>query len=387
MKYLLLALIMASSALVLSQKELSLEDAVMQQYRKFYPDRLTGFQWLPNTTQYVYLSEDRGTLLKSDVNSDKEQILLSTEELNEILDAEFRGFYPVSFSTENDFYINDGASYYEVDLVSKTGKTLHSLEGNVSSPTFEPASKKIAYLIDNNVMLSDENGEIIKVTQHSDPNIVSGQAIARSEFGITGGLFWSAKGNYLAYYQKDETAVHDYPLLNINDTPGSLMSIKYPMAGQKSEKSKIGIFNTKSLQTVFITPLGNEDDYLTNVSFTPDEKYLFVAEVNRGQNHMWLHVYSAETGDFVKTILEETNSKWVEPEHPAYFPCEDENKFVWMSEKDGFMNLYYYDFNGKLIDQITNHDFVVKEILGLSKDKKHLYYSATGPNPYEHYGI
>ena len=57
---------------------------------------------------------------------------------------------------------------------------------------------------------------------------------------------------------------------------------------------------------------------------------------------MWLHVYSAETGDFVKTILEETNSKWVEPEHPAYFPCEDENKFVWMSEKDGFMNLYYY---------------------------------------------
>ena len=56
MKYLLLALIMASSALVLSQKELSLEDAVMQQYRKFYPDRLTGFQWLPNTTQYVYLS-------------------------------------------------------------------------------------------------------------------------------------------------------------------------------------------------------------------------------------------------------------------------------------------------------------------------------------------
>ena len=239
MKYLLLALIMASSALVLSQKELSLEDAVMQQYRKFYPDRLTGFQWLPNTTQYVYLSEDRGTLLKSDVNSDKEKILLSTEELNEILDAEFRGFYPVSFSTENDFYINDGASYYEVDLVSKTGKTLHSLEGNVSSPTFEPASKKIAYLIDNNVMLSDENGEIIKVTQHSDPNIVSGQAIARSEFGITGGLFWSAKGNYLAYYQKDETAVHDYPLLNINDTPGSLMSIKYPMAGQKSEKSKI----------------------------------------------------------------------------------------------------------------------------------------------------
>ena len=66
---------------------------------------------------------------------------------------------------------------------------------------------------------------------------------------------------------------------------------------------------------------------------------------------MWLHIYDAESGEFVKTILEEENSKWVEPEHPAYFTCEDENKFICMSEKDGFMNLYYYDFNGKLIDK------------------------------------
>ena len=96
---------------------------------------------------------------------------------------------------------------------------------------------------------------------------------------------------------------------------------------------------------------------------------------------MWLNVYSSEDGNFVKTLLEETNERWVEPETPAYFPCEKENDFVWMSEKDGYMNLYYYDFNGKLKYQVTNHEFVVKEILGMSSDKKHLYYSATGENP------
>jgi dipeptidyl-peptidase-4 len=32
-------------------------------------------------------------------------------------------------------------------------------------------------------------------------------------------------------------------LLDINETPGKLVSIKYPMIGQKSEKPKVGIYN------------------------------------------------------------------------------------------------------------------------------------------------
>lgn len=381
MKYILFTLLMAIGTIVAAQKELSLEDAVMQQYRSFYPERISGFSWLPNSTKYVFFSPDRGTLFQSSVASQKKEILLDRAELSTLLETEIRGFYPLNFISEEFFFMNDGSSFYEVDLSIKKGKTLHRLEQNASAAIFEPKSKQVAYLIENNVMLRDNKSKIIPVTQNNDPNIVSGQAIARSEFGITGGLFWSSKGSFLAYYQKNESKVHDYPLLNINETPGSLKSIKYPMAGQKSETAKVGIFNTKSQKTVFITTRGDADGYLTNVSFTPDENYLFVAEVNRGQNHMWLNVYDTRTGAFVKTVLEESNEKWVEPEHPAYFPCDDENKFVWMSEKDGFMNLYYYDFSGKLIDQITNHSFVVKEILGMSKDKKHLYYSATGTNP------
>jgi dipeptidyl-peptidase-4 len=381
MKQLLSTIFIAIFGLINAQKELTLDDAVMQQYRKFYPERIVGFNWLPNTTKYVYLSADRGTLYTSSPSTKKEEVLLNKEGLNKLLDTDLWGFYPLDFTSEDKFFMNDGASFYEVDLKEKKGRTLHSLEEGASSPLFEPVTKKLAYLIDNNVMVRDVNSKIIAITQNDDLNIVSGQAIARSEFGITGGLFWSSKGNYLAFYQKDETKVHDYPLLNINETPGTLSKTKYPMAGQTSETAKLGIYNAKSSKTVFIRTQNDTDGYLTNVSFTPDEKYLFVAEVNRAQNHMWLNVYETQTGSFVKTILEETNEKWVEPEHPAFFPCSDENKFVWMSEKDGFMNLYYYDFDGKLIDVLTNHEFVVKDIIGMSKDSKHLYYIATGVNP------
>jgi len=381
MKLILPFILLVFSNFLVSQKDLNLEDAVLQQYRKYAPDRITSFQWLPNSTKYSYLNKDRGTLLMSDVNSKEVDVVLTIPEANKILNSDFHAFYYILWKNENECFIHDGMAFYLLNIEAKTGQRIHRLEEEAASSEFESNSQQLAYLIGNNVMLRDKNSKIIPVTQNTDPNIVSGQAIARSEFGITNGLFWSNNGQYLAYYEKDETEVHDYPLLDIMNTPATLNTTKYPMAGQPSEKPRIGIFNTQTLNTVYINPRGNTDDYLTNVAFTPDEKYLVVAEINRGQNHMWLNVYNSEDGEYVKTLLEETSDQWVEPEHPPYFPCEEENNFVWMSEKDGFMNLYYYDFTGKLKYQASKHNFVVKNILGMSSDKKHLYYSATGENP------
>ncbi|MGB1646272.1 MAG: DPP IV N-terminal domain-containing protein [Crocinitomicaceae bacterium] len=367
------------SILTHAQKDLSLDDAVMNQYRKYAPDRIANFEWIPGSNDYSFLDEGRTKLVRSNPTTDKVTTIIDIEEVNEIMNTSYDIFYSVSWINQNEVLLEDDFSFIKINLETKKGESFWTDEGE-SNPLFEPSSGKLAFCVENNVWIRD-NSNSITVTNNSDPNIVSGQSIARSEFGITNGLFWSKNGSYLAFYQKDETNVHNYPLLNNSETPGSLMSIKYPMAGQLSEKPRIGIFNTETGNTVFIRPRGNEDDYLTNLSFTPDEKYVVIAEVNRAQNHMWLNVYSSEDGNFVKTLLEETNERWVEPETPAYFPCEKENDFVWMSEKDGYMNLYYYDFNGKLKYQVTNHEFVVKEILGMSSDKKHLYYSATGENP------
>jgi dipeptidyl-peptidase-4 len=241
-------------------------------------------------------------------------------------------------------------------------------------------SSKIKNLVANNLFLLKVDGKKVAITKNTDKNIVSGQSIARNEFGISNGIFWSEKGTYLAFYQKNEKNVHDYPLLDINATPGELVSIKYPMTGQKSEEPRVGIYNIKKNKTVYITPRGAKDDYFTNLTFTPDEKFIVVAEVNRDQNHMWLNLYDVK-GTFIRTLLEEANDKWVEPEHSAYFPSKTSTNFIWISEKSGFDNLYYYDFEGKLIKQLTNHEFVVKDILTTSEDGKKIYYTSTGPNP------
>ena len=43
---------------------------------------------------------------------------------------------------------------------------------------------------------------------------------------------------------------------HITTPTGSLKSIKYPMAGQASEKPSVGIYNVKTGKTVYIKPTG-----------------------------------------------------------------------------------------------------------------------------------
>ncbi len=358
------------------KKELTLKDAVMQQWRSFRPDYVNNFQWIPGTDGYSYLSKNWQTLYLSSVDSEKELEALTIQQFNESMKMQFYGFMDLKWLNKDQFILTDGKVYVKYSLSSKTGEILQKLPEAAENATPHHASNSIAYTIENNLYL---NGKAI--TKNKNKNIVSGQSIARNEFGISNGIFWSGNGNILAFYQKNEANVHDYPLLNIDETPGQLVSIKYPMAGQASEQPKVGIYHVKKNKTIYISPKGASDDYFTNLSITPDEKYLIVAEVNRDQNHMWLNVYEVKSGKFVKTLLEEKNDKWVEPEHPAYYTGNG-NNFLWMSEKDGFMNIYLVDFEGaEKTLQLTKHAFVVKNILSLSHDKKYIYYSATGENP------
>lgn len=311
----------------------------MQQYRAFNPKSLSMFQWVPNTDCYTYLN-GYTSLMKASVRNIEAKEIIGIQELNKKLGAELYWFSGFEWKNENEFWVNDGKKFYGYNTVEGKGHLIHGLDENAENATFHNGSENIAYTKNNNVYLHTGEGLKVIVTDNSDKNIVSGQAIARSEFGITGGLFWSPSGQALAYYQKDETNVHDYPLLDNSTTPGELKLIKYPMAGQKSEKAKIGIFNLETRETVYISAREGEENYLTNLSWSPDNKYVIIAEVNRDQNHMWLNVFDATTGGFVRTLFEEESETWVEPEHPAFFPMESSNNFVWISERDGFNNLY-----------------------------------------------
>lgn len=379
-KKLILTLLFLVSITASAQKKITLEESVMQQNKAFRADKLLNFQWIPNTNYYVYFADSGKRLMTASTANASATDLVTLADVNKAFGADFKSFTGISWKNQSTFLISDGKKFYEFDLKTKTGKKVAELPDNAENPEYDNSKSNIAFTEKNNLFIL-KDGQKVQVTHETNEAIVSGQFFARNEFGISKGTFWSPKSNFLAFYQKDQTEVADYPLLDINTTPGSLDNIKYPMAGQKSEKPKVGIYNLVTGKTVFISPRGNSDDYLTNLSWTPDEKYVLIAELNRGQNHMHLNLYDANSGAFVRTLFEEKSDKWVEPEHDAFFPSAKSGNFVWISEKDGFDNLYYYSIDGKLIRQLTQNKFVAKDIIGTNAAGTEIYFNATGPNP------
>jgi dipeptidyl-peptidase-4 len=362
-------------------KKITLEEGVLQQGRKFGADKLTGFQWIPNTNKYVYYTDVWTKMMSATTTDSKASELATLADINLSLGTKLRNFFGIEWIDASTILVSENGKYFTYSLTSKSGKSIQETPETAENQTFDKTKQKLAFTEGNNLFFFNKNKEKVTITNESNKGIVSGQTISRNEFGINGGIFWSPKSSYLAFYQKDETEVADYPLLDINETPGKSVSIKYPMIGQKSEKPRVGIYNLSTGKTVFIKPKNNADDYLTNLSWTPDEKYVLIAELNRGQNDMYLNVYDANSGAFVRTILNETSDKWVEPEHDAFFPNEKSNNFVWFSEKDGFQNLYYYSIDGKLIKKLTSNKFPAREIISANTAGTEIYFKATGPNP------
>ena len=359
-----------------SQKELSLKDAVLGYY--LYPSYLSNLQWTQND-KIVYKKNDSLMLvsnLKSKQLESSKFITLET----------FTKYIPTIKRLPRILKISDEfisfyheESYYIISIGDSAVKKIEFPE-SAENKDISNDENYIAFTKANNLYIASSTS-IETVTNNEDKNIVSGKAIHRYEFGISKGIFWSPDNKKIAFYQKDETDVADYPLLDINSTPGTLKSIKYPMAGQKSEKAKIGIYNLETKEVIYLEVVKPEYSYLTNLTWGPNSEYVYVAELNRDQNHMQLVKYNANNGQKIKMLFEEKNEKWVEPEHPLYFIPNQDNMFIYLSERDAYMNMYLYNTDGSLIKQLTNNKWVIKKILKIDAKTKDIFFTGTGDDP------
>lgn len=362
------------------QQNLSIDDAVLGYYKGLYPSSLQNLKWVDNSNIYVFQKEN--DLIFTNAKTTKVINTISFNELQKTYPTlkRFPNLQEIS-TTEFTFRSGNNIEVYKYTGSSKS--TSISFDEASENNEYNSKAQAVAYTLDNNLYIATSTNPKFAITAIDDKNIVSGQAIHRSEFGITKGTFWSPEGNFLAFYQKDESNVADYPLVDVTTYPASLKNIKYPMAGLGSEKAKIGIFNLKTESIVYLDIDTSDEHYLTNLSWTPDEKYVLVAEINRGQNHVWYNRYSVETGKKINTLFEETNDKWTEPEFDAVFIPKSTTNFLWFSERDGFMNLYEYTTEGKLVKQVTKFNWVVTGILGFDTKGKNVYITGTGSDARE----
>ena len=256
-----------------------------------------------------------------------------------------------------------------VDFEAKKMVWQDSISGQEAND-WNAKSRATAYIEDHQLYVVDGEGKKHQLSTDGSREIVYGQSVHRNEFGIEKGTFWSPDGQRLAFYRMDQSMVADYPQVDIFPREASYEPDKYPMAGMTSHKVTVGIYDLKTQQTVYLQAGDPIDRYFTNITWSPDNKIIYIFELNRKQNDCRLVSYDASTGAKMAELYRETSDKYVEPLHPIQFLPWDDTKFIMQSQKDGYNHLYLFDKDGKELKQITSGKWVVLDVVGFNTKTK-----------------
>jgi len=336
-----LLVLMVPAMAFAQKKQITLEEAVMQQRTTLAPKRLAQLQWVKGSNDYSYV--EKNVLMRGTADSKTATQVLTLEELNSMLKAVHGDTVPklmgLEWKNKSTLELTWVGKTYQIDAKMKTAVVTDSSTVPPDALVPEVGSNGTAYVLNDNIYV-DVKHKAIQVTTDGSRELVYGKSVHREEFGIDKGLFWSPNGNALAFYRMDQSMVTDYPIVDFTEKPAKDKEIKYPFAGGKSHEVTVGVFDITTGKTLYLKTGLPKDHYLTNIAWSPDAKSIYIAELNRDQNEMNLNQYNASTGDFVKTLFTEKDEKYSEPLHPIEFVPGNPNQFVWQSRRDGWNHLY-----------------------------------------------
>lgn len=380
-KFSLLSIALGSSMFAQTQK-FTMAEAVNGLRSNLAVKNISQFSWASDNKSYVQAV--KGGYLLTDIKTNKQDTLISLYQLNKnFTDNKLKALPTIKFKNNNlaSFIANN--QVYFIEKSGNTWKINQIIPLNTEAANIKILNDNlIVYTVKNNLFIK-KNGQELPITKDLNENILNGQAVHRNEFGIDGGIFVSPNSENIAFYKMDQSMVADYPVIDWSVVPAQNHNIKYPMAGKTSHQVRLGVYNIKNDSTTFLNIDGEKDQYLTAITWSPDSKYIFVGVLNRGQNHLKMNQYDAKTGNLVKTLFEEKNDKYVEPQHPLVFLPNSNTDFIWQSQRTGYNHLFHYNIDKGLVSQITKGDWLVTDILGFNDKKKEIYYVSTQESPLE----
>ncbi len=305
---------------------------------------------------------------------DEINLITKGDSIHSLMNAEF------PYSDKSLVLLSNSKTRMLIDWKAKKIEWMQSCKDE-SSEEWSKKSRCVAFVKDDNLFITNAEGKTTQLTTDGSRNIVYGKSVHRDEFGIYKGTFWSNDGNKLAFYRMDQSMVADYPQVDIDTRIATLVPDKYPMAGETSHKVTIGVYNLKNGKTTYLKAGDPTDRYFTNVTWSPDDKKIYLIELNRDQTDEELVCYDAVTGEKISTLYREHDDKYVHPVNPITFLPWDQSKFILQSEKDGYKHLYLFNTKGEQIKQLTSGKWIVMDLLGFNIKKRSAIILSTERSP------
>ena len=257
-----------------------------------------------------------------------------------------------------------------------------SAVGRAQQRTVEtsPDGKWRAVYGDFNITLESTASETEKIRVTSDGvdrlRFGTGCWVYGEELNQSDAMWWSPDSSKLAYYEVDEREMVDYHL-TLDNTANytKLQSVRYPKAGDPNPKVSIWIYDlaTKNAKKVAID--GEATQYLYSIRFSPEGNELLVNRTNRRQDVLNLLAIDTKTL-VVRTVLTERQTTWQENSPTIRF-LEDNKRFVWGSEANGWKHFQLRHIDGRLLNPLSPvGEYACSAITKIDERAGYVYFTA-----------
>ena len=377
-----------------NKNELSLEDIFYK--NRFNEHLVKNIQWQPNSAAFAFTEKNKNgyeDIFKHDVNTGNNTLLVKGSELT--YNSEVIEMSSYQWTSDGKYFLIEGPSvsiwrhstqapYYLYDVESKEITALANGDIHLRNVKLSPDGKLVGFVRNHNLYIADlTTGKEKALTNNGTGNILNGEFdwVYEEEFSIADAWQWSPDSKKIAYWQFDQTRVKEFHLIDEMPLYNEVSNLKYTKVGEQNSIVKIGVIDLDTYETTFMDLGDNDDIYIPRIFWTNSSSILSILRLNRRQSVAELFMAETESGKS-KIIITDTDPAWVEVTHDISF-LKTQNQIIFSSEKSGFRHAYLYDYEGKLINQITSGDWEITEICGVDEKKDWLYFYGKKDSPIE----
>lgn len=282
--------------------------------------------------------------------------------------------------------------FYRVDLSDYTIKVIDSLPKDTTSyprllrsrgrwmeftsPSLSPDKQWEAFVKDGNVFIKNTGNEvIIQFTSNG------------TEKKPYGSLAWSPDSKYLVGYliTPYEDSSVNYVLTSLpNTNRGQLRTNQYKQPGDPFTVYEMYLFNLDNKNSVKVNtePI---DFFSAPVLHwrKNDSRYFLFERPDRGHQRFRITEIDASTA-MTRNIVDEKNNTFIYEQRIFTHYLPETNEILWTSEKDGWRHIYLINsITGVIKKQVTNGEWVVREIDSVDAKKREVWFRANGVNANE----
>jgi dipeptidyl aminopeptidase/acylaminoacyl peptidase len=168
------------------------------------------------------------------------------------------------------------------------------------------------------------------------------------------------------------------PVVRWLKTPEEVEWPLYGRAGDPLWKAELYVIDIRAQKAVRV-PIDRSGDYFVSiVRWFPDGSELLFYTVDREFKKLDLLAADPLTGA-ARLVLTETQKTFLnfDPfEKLAFYFLDGGKSFLWLSEREGWNQIYLYGRDGRLVRRLTDGRFVVGEVKSVDERKGWVYFTA-----------